>query len=526
VHRDGVNWKGTPYAFVFPASQRDPLATREMLEILALGEVELHRATAPFTAGGRQYPAGSVVVKLAQPYGAFAKTMLEKQVYPDLRLFPGGPPEPPYDVTGHTLWMLMGVDVDQIAEPFDATLEPIEHVTPLPSTMPSRPKYAYLIGPESNAGFKALAQLQKASVPVYRAAREFESGGRTFAPGTWVVAPTPAASKILEDTARETGLQVFGADRAPAVDGFRIKPGTRIGLYRGANLMPGGWLMWLFEQYGLNFQVVSASDFGGDLAAKYDVIVMPSGLTKERIVNGLDRKRHDQEWAWAYGVGDTGWQKLAAFVRNGGTLVAIGSAVETATELLDLPIEKALPESRRRRFGQPAGTASAETVPASEIDRQLKDAFSSPARLMQTLRDRVAEPESLFYCPGSLLQNEFDTSHPVAFGMPASWPVFFESDQAYRIRPGFGVDAHVVARYPRQNILQSGWLLGEEYLRDQANVVAFTVGRGTAVTLGSQVDFRTQPRATFKLLFNAIFHGPSSPVSAAQMQRLAAAATN
>ena len=60
---------------------------------------------------------------------------------------------------------------------------------------------------------------------------------------------------------------------------------------------------------------------------------------------------------------------------------------------------------------------------------------------MQVLRDRVAEPENLFYCPGSLLQNEFDPTHPVAWGMPETWPVFFESDQAYRLRPGFGTEA-------------------------------------------------------------------------------------
>jgi hypothetical protein len=526
VHRDWVNWKGAPYAFVVPPSQRDPMATREMLDILKLGEVELHRATAAFTAGGKEYPAGSVVVRLAQPYGAFAKTMLEKQVYPDLRIFPGGPPEPPYDVTGHTLWMLMGVEVDQITQPFEASLELMKSVVPAASALPARPKYAYLVGPESNAGFKALAELQKASVPVYRAAKGFESGGRSFAAGTWLIAPTPAATKILEIVARDTGVPVFGTDRAPGVDGFRIKPGTRIGLYRGANVMPGGWLMWLFEQYGFNFQVVSAQDFAGDLSAKYDTIVLPSGLSKERIVSGLDPKRNGPEFAWAYGVGEAGWKKLADFVKNGGTLVAIGNASETARELLDLPIEKALPEAPPRRFGAGASATSEPQVPASEVQRQLRDAFSSPARLMQTLRDRVADPESLFYCPGSLLQNEFDTTHPVAFGMPAVWPVFFESDQAYRIRPGFGVNAQVVARYPRENILQSGWLLGEEYLRDQANVVSFSVGRGTAVTLASQIDFRTQPRATFKLLFNAMFHGPSTAVGAAQMQRLGATSTN
>lgn len=528
VQRDWVNWKGAPYAFVVPATQRDPMATKELLEILHTGEVELHRASAPFTAGGREYAPGSIVVRVAQPFGAFAKTMLERQVYPDLRIFPGGPPKPPYDVTGHTLGLLMGVQVDTIAQPFDVPLELVKAPAAAASTLPPRPKYAYLVGPESNAGFRALAELQKANVPVYRAARGFEAGGRAFAPGTWIVAPAPAATKILDTIAKDTGVQVAGADRAPGVDAFHVKPRTRIGLYRGANNMPGGWLMWLFEQYGFNHQIVTTPDFEGDLSAKYDVIVMPSGLSKERIVSGLDPARHGSEWAWAYGVGEAGWKKLADFVRNGGTLVAIGSATETARELLDLPIEKVLPEAggRRRSFAQGGAAGTGRQVPAAEVDRQLREAFTSPARLMQTLRDRVADPASLFYCPGSLLQNEFDTSHPVAYGMPAAWPVFFESDQAYRIRPGFGVDAHVVARYPRENILQSGWLLGEEYLRDQANVVSFAVGRGTVVTLGSQIDYRTQPRGTLKLLFNAMFHGPSKLVSAAQMQRLAESSTN
>lgn len=101
--------------------------------------------------------------------------------------------------------------------------------------------------------------------------------------------------------------------------------------------------------------------------------------------------------------------------------------------------------------------------------------------------------------------------------MPETWPVFFEGDQAYRLRPGFGGETQVVSRYPATNILQSGWLLGEEYLRDQANILSFRIGKGYVVTYGSQVDFRTQPRATFTLIFNAIFHGPSTAVASAQM---------
>ncbi|MDP2319387.1 MAG: M14 family metallopeptidase [Acidobacteriota bacterium] len=512
VHKDWVNYSKGPYAFVVPAAQRDQFATYEMLEILEFGDVEIHRATAPFTADGKQYAAGSYVVKTAQPYGAFAKTMLEKQIYPDLRLFPGGPPQRPYDVTGHTLWMLTGVTVDSVEKPFDATLEMVKKVAPVPTTVTSRPKGAYLVEPGSYGFFKTVTELQKANVPVYRAAKAFE-GHPT---GTWVIPPTAAAQPIIEKAAREMGAPVTTVDRVPAVDGFRLKPATKVGLWKGANNMPGGWLLWMLEQYGITHEIVKSQDFTGDLNAKYDVILLPSGTSKARIVSGLDPKRNDPaEWSWAFGVGDDGWKKLKAFVENGGTLLAIGTAVETARELLDLPIEKSLPEGRPR-FG-PQAPAAGGTI--ASADATLRDAFSSPARLMQTLRDRVADPESLFFCPGSLLQNEFDVNNPVAWGMPAEWPVFFEGDQAYRLRPGFGIETQVVSRYPTKDILQSGWLLGEEYLRDQANILSFRIGKGYVVTYGSQVDFRTQPRATFKLIFNAMFHGPSTAVPAAQMGR-------
>ncbi|MPZ19447.1 MAG: hypothetical protein GEV06_16245 [Luteitalea sp.] len=524
VHREWVNWKGSPHAFVVPAGQRDPLATYELLDILRTGAVEIEQATSAFQAGGKSYAAGSYVIHLAQPYGAFAKTMLEKQVYPDLRLFPGGPPKPPYDVTGHTLGYLMGVSVDPIAEPFQASLERVTDLEPVQSPLPASPRWAYVFGPESNAGFVAAARLQKAGIPLFRTASGATLNGQALAAGTWVVPASNEARGLLETVARETGLEVIGADDPLAVAGFRLKAPTRIGLWRGANNMPGGWLQWTFEQYGMSHDVVSSTDFAGDLANRYDAIVLPDGISRETIVDGLDPATHDKTWEWAYGVGEDGWKKLAQWVRDGGTLVATGSSVETARALLDLPIEKVLPESRRRGRGSSEEETPSEPATTAETNQVLRETFSSPARLAATLSERVIEPEARFYCPGSLLQNDFDVDHPIGFGMPASWPVFFESDQAYRLTPSFDIRPEVVARYPSEGpILQSGWLLGEELLHDQANVVAFRVGRGYVVTLGTQVHFRSQTRATYKLLFNALFHGPSTPVTAAELGKLQSA---
>ncbi|HEX6974008.1 MAG TPA: hypothetical protein VF147_06375, partial [Vicinamibacterales bacterium] len=522
IHADWVNRKDAPYAFVVPAEQRDPYETREMLSILRTGDVEIHRATAPFTAGGKQYAAGSHVIKLAQPSGAFAKTMLERQDYPDLRQFPGGPPKAPYDVTGHTLWMLMGVAVDQIEKPFEAALIPSPEPTEQLIAVQAPPSWGYLIAPESNAGYQIATRLQAARVPVYRAAAAFTAGSATWTPGTWLVPHTPQAAAAMKPFLGD--VRVDPANQPPNVDAYRLKPETRVGLWRAANNMPGGWMKWLFEQYNLNFKEIASTDFNADLSTKYDTIVLPDGVSRNSIVRGLDPARNDKEWTWAYGVGDEGWKKLGDWVRNGGTLVAIGSAVETARDLLDLPIEKALPEPAGRggRGGAPAAAGGGRGGAQPDANRVLRDAFSSPAQLDAALRERVIDPTSLFYCPGSLLQNEFNTSHPVAFGMPKEWPVFFESDQAWRLRPGFDMQAEVVSRYPKTGrILQSGWLLGEDLLRDQANVIAFRVGKGYVVTMGSQVDFRAQPRATFKLLFNAIFHGPSTKVSASELAKLA-----
>jgi hypothetical protein len=113
-----------PFAFVVPARQADPEAARKLLETMTFGGIEVQRAAAPFKAGGSDFPPGSYVIRMQQPYSAWAKTLLERQDYPDLRLYPGGPPKRPYDTTAYSLPLLMGVDVLTAAAPFAANTNP------------------------------------------------------------------------------------------------------------------------------------------------------------------------------------------------------------------------------------------------------------------------------------------------------------------------------------------------------------------------------------------------------------------
>ena len=122
---------GHPFAFAIPLDQHDAPTAMKLAQVLHRGAVEIHRARAPFTADGREYPAGTLVVQMAQPHRGYAKDLLEPQRHPDRRDGPNGPPRRPYDMAGWTLPYQMGVRVDRIDEPFDASLQLIDSISAL-----------------------------------------------------------------------------------------------------------------------------------------------------------------------------------------------------------------------------------------------------------------------------------------------------------------------------------------------------------------------------------------------------------
>ncbi|HEX2092939.1 MAG TPA: M14 family metallopeptidase [Longimicrobiaceae bacterium] len=130
VNRRAVDrWPEWPRAWVIPAGQDNPRGVGAVLRILRLGDVEVHRAASAFTAGGRRFPAGSWVVPMNQPYASFAQTLLERQDYPRMHDYPGGPPTRPYDVTAHTLPLLMDVEAVPVR---DSVAVPLSGVIPAP----------------------------------------------------------------------------------------------------------------------------------------------------------------------------------------------------------------------------------------------------------------------------------------------------------------------------------------------------------------------------------------------------------
>jgi hypothetical protein len=138
-----------------------------------------------------------------------------------------------------------------------------------------------------------------------------------------------------------------------------------------------------------------------------------------------------------------------------------------------------------------------------------------------------------FYIPGSILRTELDLTHPIAKGMPQQSIAWFENSPAFEIvaervssptvregstssgdpagaltdvRATDTSDIRIIARYPEkpENILLSGWALGQERIAGKAALVEVTMGKGKIILFGFRPQYRGQSLATFPLLFNAI----------------------
>jgi hypothetical protein len=163
---------------------------------------------------------------------------------------------------------------------------------------------------------------------------------------------------------------------------------------------------------------------------------------------------------YAGGLGAPGATALRAFVEAGGTLVALDSASAYAIEALSLPVKNAL-----------AGVDSKS-----------------------------------FYCPGSILRVSVDARSPIAHGLPAELPIWFEGSPAFE--PGTG---RALARYTDEDPLLSGFLLGAERLKGRAALVEVPLGRGKVVLFGFRPQYRAQSRVTYAALLNALYLSAARP---------------
>lgn len=313
-----------PYAFVIPAAQADPGSARRLLETLDFGAVEIEQAGAGFQVGQRSYPAGSYVIRMQQPFSGFAKALLEKQRYPDLRMYPGGPPRRPYDVTAHTLPLLMGVSVDEAPAQFSA---------------PLKRAGAFAFTPEIPAAWPA------SDHDSWRKVNE-----------AW-----RRSERVWRDT--RTGHFFAGAS-APAGAAEIKRP--RVALYKSfVPSMDEGWTRWILEQSGWQYESLgNAAIRAGDLRERFDAIVFPD-QSAAVIQDGYRQGAMPPEYVG--GLGAEGAAALRAFAEAGGTLVFLNGSGRYAAQQLKLPVKDALEGVSNRDFYCPGSLLRVRAEGASPL---------------------------------------------------------------------------------------------------------------------------------------------------------------
>ncbi len=285
-----------PAAFLIPAKQRDPGATRKLLETLAAGMVEIERT-----------PDRSHVISMAQPYGSYAKALLEGQNYPDLRQYPGGPPVRPYDVTAHTLPLLMGVDVEVLDKPFAGDLAREDF---------SMPAQAETFAASDTDSWLSINRVWKSGGAVWR---------------------DPATGDF--------------ATMQKSADWKQIHR-PRIGLYK--SFIPAndeGWTRWLLEQFKFAYANAGNKDVqAGSLRSRYDVLVFPDQPLSD-LLDGYAKGAMPEELTG--GLGDAGARALREFSTQGGTLVFLNRSTAYATQVLGVKAKNVLEGVSNREFYAP-----------------------------------------------------------------------------------------------------------------------------------------------------------------------------
>ncbi len=470
-----------PRAYVLPPTQRDMPTTIAFLNTLLKNGVDVERADAAFTAGGKRYPAGSYVVRTAQAYRPHVLDMFEPQDHPHDAEYPGGPPKAPYDITGYTLAYQMGVQFDRVLDAVPAKLTPVtaDLLSPPLGRVLGSGNAGWIVGHETNNGFILTNRLLKAGVPVSWITGATSAGRVKMAPGAlWIPASPQAASIIAE--AAPLGVDAYKVARAPTGATVALKP-VRVGLVdRYGGVMPAGWTRWLLEQYEFPFQVVYPQEIdAGNLNARYDALVFADGTVpvtrggaypggyRYAMPEAKDIPADYRGWLGEV-TRDKSLPAIQAFANAGGTVITVGSA-NTLASMLSPAITPALVTKRAD------GTLAA-------LDHKE------------------------FYIPGSLIAARVDNTKPLAFGMTPEVDMFFDESQPFVPAAG----ATPIVTFDSTTPLRSGWAVGQEKLKGTVAVSQVDLGRGKLFAMGPEVTQRAQPYATFKLLFNGLLYGPAS----------------
>ena len=485
--------KRAPHAYVIPAQQPDMTRVARLINLLRLQAIEVSRANAPIRVKEGSFPAGSFVVKLDQPYGRLAKTLLERQRYPDPNLRT-------YDDSAWTMGLMNNTTVTEIGDDaiLDVSTEPLTaDVAIHGSVTGGRAATTYAVAHHGSLHMITLRYRLK-DLPVRAAKTAFDANGVQFPAGSFLIEAGGSQADRIRTEIEMLGLTAAALAKTPAVQTIDVDL-PRIAVYSTwMSTEKVGWVRLAFDRFEVPFDLIYKEQVKqGRLHAKYDVIVVPHqgrdgrSLVYEapRTSKRLAYRKNDRFKTFgAYGetddvrggMGLEGAAEFQKFVEDGGLLITLGVASHFPAEFgISLAVE----------------------------------AYPTP---------------SSFYAPGPIVQAEIlQPDHPVFFGyvgrtLPVRWsggPLLQVSGSGERENETGRERAVALMRFPggEANVL-SGLMRGADQIRNRPAIVDAPVGKGRVLLYTINPIYRWQNFGEHNLVFNALMFYNDLPVPTARAQ--------
>ena len=485
-----------PYAIVIPENAEDPQRVVTLVELLRAHGIEVTALTKPGKVKQGEFKAGTLLVRMDQPYRGYALDLLTPQKYPA-----ESAPYDPYDDVGWSLPETFGVEVLRIDDPAVRKLEGV-----------AVGNYRAAAGKVSGSGdFYLLhdggqesllaARVQLAPFTVEAAEKAFSAGGVNYPAGSWVIADQPGLRPALEVLAGKTGLNFAAARKAPEVMRHALDLPRIAVLQTWSDTQAAGWVRLTFDEEKIPYAILMDDEIRrGHLRERYDLILYPDtydGL--KDIVGGINPKFSPlpYEKSAKYpslgspasspditgGLTWAGLGNLEAFVREGGLLVTLGNASVLALD--------------------------------GGIARDIRHA-------------RVKNVST----PGSVLRARFRRAeHPLAYGYPESIAAFREDRTVYETRRSergrvvlqWGATLPKADDAPDDDegkdepdekanpLVISGGIKGAAELEGKPAIFDIPTGKGRVLAFDFDPIHRTLMRANFRLVWNAILNWNDLP---------------
>jgi hypothetical protein len=512
-----------PRGYIIPSDQADFLTATKFVDALQKAGIVVNRATRDFEVAGKKYPAGSYAIQAAQAFRPHLRDMMEPQDHPNDFMYPGGPPRPPYDITGYTLAFQMGVQFDRILDKFDGPFEKIDGLAKPPAghVLNSQNAAGYFLSHRVNDAFTGTTRLLAAGEDVYWLQTDFTANGKSYPVGTIYIPAKASTAAQVEKLSKELNLTFEGTAVKPQGSALKLRP-VRVGLWdRYGGSQDSGHIRWMFEQaFPTPYELVYAPVLdAGNLKSKYDVLIFPEGALPGGEGGGRGGR------GGGGGRGGAGAPVAAAGAAAGGDAPAAGAPAGRGGgrggrggRAGDVPdeykneignITAATTGPQLHSFVEEGGTVLA-IGSSTGFDRY----FGLPLSNALTDAAGVRLPNTKFYIPGSVLQASVDNSMPIAYGMPKIADVFYINSPAFHLLPGASEKGtRPIAWFPNPEPLRSGWAWGQQYLNGAVGAVEGDIGKGKVYLFGPEITFRGQPYGTFKFLFNAIYLAGAAPAT-------------